>query len=139
MASSSDLGTIIPVVISVIFIVFGIAQALIKGKKINLDNIFTPEKQTNDDFTEFNDAPLMVVDAQGNIIKPPRKKTPAPPIKNRRKKAPAPVNKGLKTIQTATKCKIDSSQSNSYVDLIRNHANSAVIMHEILGKPKALQ
>jgi hypothetical protein len=140
MAQSQDYGTIFYVVVIVISVVFSIVQALLKGKKIDLETFFKPDKtaENNDEteFTVFDNEPVMVVDAQGNLItKVPPQRAPAPPMKNRRKKRPETVSETVKVAQYKTTDNI----SDNYIDFIRNNANSAVIMHEILGKPKALQ
>lgn len=147
MAQGQDFGTIAWIVIIVIGFVFSIVQALLKGKKFNLETIFNPDKpaHTNTDaneidFTTFNDEPIMVVDAQGNLItKAPPQRPPAPPMKNRRKKCPTAVKGTVKVDNKTVLCQSEAQLPDNYIDLIRNHANSAIIMHEILGKPKALQ
>ncbi|MCF6174952.1 MAG: hypothetical protein L3J71_04245 [Victivallaceae bacterium] len=143
MAQEQDYGGIITAVIIVIGVVFSIVQALLKGKN-NREPVFKPNnKQVDTNFIEFEDEPMMVVDAQGNIIRQSMPKPPAPPMKNRRRKCPAvdreTARKKLEVGTKTTVCEAEYQPSGSYIDFIRTHANSAVIMHEILGKPKALQ
>jgi hypothetical protein len=139
MAQDQDYGGIITAVIIVGGLVFSIVQVLLKGKNNSKGNIFIPNEQADTNFIKFEDEPMMVVDAQGNIIRQSVPKPPAPPIKNRRTKRPEAVRETAIIGKKAAVCESEYQQSDNYIDFIRTHANSAVIMHEILGKPKALQ
>ncbi len=145
----------------VIGVIFSIVQALFKGKKIDLESLFKPETANQSNYDE-DEEPIMVVDAQGNLIEPP--KTPnrvnLPPV------LPEAVLKSVKRHQqkqqkksfqrqpvkprrksstesaepaTAITSENTYAASNSYCDFIRNNAGTAIIMQEILGKPKALR
>lgn len=144
MEQARNYGTIAYIAIVVIGVVFSLVQAMLKGKKFNSEALFNPETSSNantTDFAEFDNEPMMIVDAQGNLINPPppAPPPPTPPKDNRRGKRPEAVKSTVAISQQPQTGQADYHLSNNYIDFIRTHADSAVIMHEILGKPKALR
>jgi len=145
-------------------VIFSIVKSILKGKNIDLDTIFQPPQPDVAANSDENDKePVMVVDAQGNIIEikqtkqlsqlppmhlPPQQLHTQPTMQTVAQKPTRPKKRSTRKPTAAQRQPVKKNHSNpvtehcsnnNYVDFIRNNAASAVIMHEILDKPKALQ